>query len=252
MREPKYLYEFGPFRLDPAERLLMRGGNSIPLSPKAFETLLLLVENSGHLLKKDELMKRVWPDAFVEEANLALHISAIRRALDDRNGGEEYIQTVPKIGYRFSGQARRISDPGPTAPTDLPVTSAVMAPGRGKRYATLVITTGAMTLVTAGLLLLGARTRLFSAKEGAANPARIRSIAVLPLVNLSADPAQEYFSDGLTDELITKLAQVGSLQVISRTSVMGYKHTSKKVPEIGRDLHVDSIVEGTVERVGDR
>src|SRR5262249_38705116 len=80
----------------------------------------------------------------------------------------------------------------------------------------------------------------------------IRSVAVLPLVNLSPDPAQEYFSDGLTDELITKVAQMGSLNVISRTSVMGYKHSSKKAPEIGGELHVDSIVEGTVERVADR
>src|SRR5216684_1470564 len=108
MREGKYLYVFGPFRLDPAERLLLRDGKAIPLAPKAFETLLLLVENSGHLLSKDELMKRLWPETFVEEVNLAQNISAIRRALDDKNGGAHYIETVAKGGYRFTAETRKI------------------------------------------------------------------------------------------------------------------------------------------------
>ena len=98
------MYEFGPFRLDPAERLLLRNGQTVPLAPKAFDTLLLLVENSGHLLTKDELMKHLWPETFVEEVNLAQNISAIRRALDDKNGGAHYIETVAKGGYRFVGQ----------------------------------------------------------------------------------------------------------------------------------------------------
>src|SRR2546427_9271360 len=99
MLEGKHFYEFGPFRLDPAERLLLRNNQTVPLAPKAFDTLLLLVENSGHLLTKDELMKRLWPETFVEEANLAQNISAIRRALDEKNGGAQYIETVPKGGY---------------------------------------------------------------------------------------------------------------------------------------------------------
>src|ERR1700730_2850026 len=117
MPEEKHFYEFGPFRLDPAERLLLRNDQTIPLAPKAFETLLLLVENSGHLLTKDELMKRLWPETFVEEVNLAQNISATRRALDDKNGGTQYIETVPKGGYRFVGQVK-ISRPAehPSAP----------------------------------------------------------------------------------------------------------------------------------------
>ena len=94
----KHLYEFGPFRLDPAERSLLRDGKPVPLTPKAFELLVLLVENRGHLLKKDELIERVWPNTFVEEANLAQNVSALRRALDDKNGGAQYIETVPKAG----------------------------------------------------------------------------------------------------------------------------------------------------------
>src|SRR5712692_7471007 len=104
MPEGKHFYEFGPFRLDPAERLLLRDNQTISLAPKAFDTLLLLVMNSGHLLTKDELMKRLWPETFVEEVNLAQNISAVRRALDDKTGGTQYIETVPKAGYRFVGR----------------------------------------------------------------------------------------------------------------------------------------------------
>src|SRR6266852_576584 len=108
MLETKHFYEFGPFRLDPTERLLLRNNQPVPLAPKAFETLVLLVENSGHLLTKDELMKRLWPETFVEEVNLAQNISAIRRALEGKNGGEQYIETVPKGGYRFTAETRKI------------------------------------------------------------------------------------------------------------------------------------------------
>src|SRR5437868_3680477 len=108
MPEAKHFYEFGPFRLDPAERLLLCNKQTVPLTPKAFDTLLVLVENSGHLLSKDELMKRLWPETFVEEVNLAQNISAIRRALDGKNGGAQYIETVPKRGYRFTAGTRKI------------------------------------------------------------------------------------------------------------------------------------------------
>src|SRR5713101_4799996 len=101
MPEGKHFYEFGPFRLDPAERLLLRDNQTIPLAPKAFDTLLMLVEHSGHLLTKDELLKRLWPETFVEEANLAQNISVVRRALEGGNAGAQYIETVPKGGYRF-------------------------------------------------------------------------------------------------------------------------------------------------------
>lgn len=108
MPEGEHFYEFGPFRLDPAERLLLRHNQTIPLAPKAFDTLLLLVENSGHLLTKDELMKRLWPGTFVEEVNLAQNISAIRRALDTKNGGAHSIETVAKGGYRFVAETRKV------------------------------------------------------------------------------------------------------------------------------------------------
>lgn len=96
--ETQHLYEFGPFRLDPAERLLTHGGRAVTLTHKAFDTLVVLVEYAGHLLEKDELLKRVWPDTFVEESNLAQNIRALRRALGDDHDEPRYIETVPKVG----------------------------------------------------------------------------------------------------------------------------------------------------------
>src|ERR1700730_6441027 len=255
MPEEKHFYEFGPFRLDPAERLVLRNNQTIPLTPKAFETLLLLVENSGHLLTKDELMKRLWPETFVEEANLAQNISAIRRVLDDKNGEAHYIETVAKGGYRFTGETRKIDREPPKRAAQSPEPAADSVPelfGRRMSATRIAVVASAGIVIIASALFLIPRVVKFRAKTEPAAATGIRSIAVLPLANLSSDPAQEYFSDGLTDELITKLAKIGSLQVISRTSVIGYKRSVKKLPELGEQLHVDSILEGTVERVNDR
>src|SRR5262245_20915138 len=101
LKQTRQLYEFGPFRLDVDERLLMRDGRMTPLPPKVFDTLLVLVENSGRVVSKDELMQSLWPDTFVEESNLTQNISQLRRALGDGAGGPQYIETIPKRGYRF-------------------------------------------------------------------------------------------------------------------------------------------------------
>src|SRR5215470_2402664 len=103
-----HLYEFGPFRVDVEERLLLREGEAVPLTPKAFETLLLLVESRGHTVEKDELMRRLWPDTFVEEANLTNNISLLRKALDESPNGHEYIKTLPRRGYRFVGDVKTV------------------------------------------------------------------------------------------------------------------------------------------------
>src|SRR5262245_15549278 len=104
----KHLYEFGEFRLDMAERLLLQNGEPVPLSPKVFDTLVVLVQNNGHLLDKDRLMREVWPDACVEEVNLSVNISALRKELGESEGHRHYIDTVPKRGYRFTADVREI------------------------------------------------------------------------------------------------------------------------------------------------
>src|SRR5215467_8810843 len=106
--ETKRFYEFGPFRLDAEERLLARAGQPVPLAPKIIETLLVLVENRGHLVDKDELVKRVWPDAFVEEGNLNKNVSLLRKTLGQWDGQQEYIETIPKRGYRFIAPVKRL------------------------------------------------------------------------------------------------------------------------------------------------
>jgi len=112
-RQAKQLYEFGPFRIDIAERQLMRDGNTVSLTPKAFDTLMVLIENRGHLLEKKELMDRLWPDTFVEETNLSNNISMLRKVLGDDSGEHRYIETVPRRGYRFIAAVASLSDQSP-------------------------------------------------------------------------------------------------------------------------------------------
>ena len=252
----KQIYEFGHFRIDPDERLLLREGMPVPLTPKAFETLLTLVENSGHVVRKDELMKRVWPDAFVEEVNLAQNVSAIRRVLD--TNGQQYIETVPKLGYRLIVKAQVVGEPererdatrasvaedNPKAIGELVPSSAIKSNRR--RRAAMGGLVAVLVFAVAGL------TWWMKTRPARAAPVHITSLAVLPLENLSQDPEQEYFADGMTDELITDLAKIHALRVISRNSVMQYKGKHQPVPQIGRELNVDAVVEGTVTHGGDR
>jgi TolB-like protein/DNA-binding winged helix-turn-helix (wHTH) protein/Flp pilus assembly protein TadD len=250
----KQIYEFGEFRIDPDERLLLRDGKAVPVTPKAFETLLALVENSGHVVKKDDLMKRVWPDSFVEEVNLAQNVSAIRRLLNAN--GHQYIETVPKLGYRLIVKARVVSEPEeePALPEherkivtlDAP-TPAPTPVARQDRNLRKVVAIACM-----GVVMVSAAVAWWAARRASAVPVRITSLAVLPLENLSKDPEQEYFADGMTDELITDVAKIHSLRVISRNSVMQYKGKHKPVPQIGRELNVDAVIEGTVTHAGDR
>ena len=211
-RSSRELYEFGPFRLEPSERKLVRGNVTVALTPKAFDTLHLLVRNSGRLLGKDEIIRTLWPDTFVEEGSLANNIFLLRKALGDN---PEYIETVPRRGYRFVGSVRRLPSPPPrfshvaTKPTKM------------------VLFTVALVVAVATVLGLAIyRQRLLVRHSGPA----IQSVAVLPLTNLSSEADQDYFADGMTEALITDLGKIGSLRVISRTSVMQYKGTKKPLP----------------------
>lgn len=197
-----YGYRFGPFLLETKGRVLSHGGQPVPLSPKVAETLLLLVENAGEVVDKEELLNKLWPDTFVEEGSLARNISVLRRVLEDLSRDTEYITTISKRGYRFSAPVTRLTTGAPSA---------------------------------------------------AAEPAKIM-LAVLPFENLSADRDQEYFSDGLTEEMITQLGRINpeQLGVIARTSAMRYKGTEKTVAQIGKELGVSFVLEGSVRRSHNR
>ena len=233
------------------------------LPPRVFDTLVALVAERGNLVEKDRLMQTVWPDAVVEENNLSQAISLLRKVLRDGEDGFRYIETVPKRGYRFVAPVREVEVENPEdeaggSPSKPVSATAQRAPsssggasafaGRARRFRGMLAVFGVAVLVLAGIWFAIWRARL----RNQAGLVAIRSIAVLPLQNFSADAEQEYFADGMTDELITDLAQVHELRVVSRTSVMQYKGTHQLLPQIGRDLGVDAVIEGSVVRSGNR
>jgi serine/threonine-protein kinase len=195
---PSRAYEFGDFRVDAGERQLLLRGVPVALAPKAFDTLLYLVQHSGRLLGKDELMAAVWPDTVVEQNNLNQSISALRRALGEGREEHDYIVTVPGHGYRFVVDVREITKP--------------------------------------------------AADTGAPE----KTIAVLPFVNMSSDPENQYFCDGLAEELLNALAKIEGLNVAARTSAFSFKGKSTPIGEVARALGVDTILEGSVRWSGVR
>ena len=243
-------FSFGPFRLDARDLVLRRGDAEIPLTRKAVETLLVLVENAGHVMGKEALLDRVWPGTFVNESTLAQNILTLRKALGKQANGEDYIGTLPKRGYRFEAP---VTENGLVDTTARPVGLAPGPPGSSQaapfsRHAVLYALV-AVTVVIAisGLYLV--RARLMPAAGNIA-PTKIHSIAVLSLTNLSGDPSQDYLADGITEAITTDLAKFHSLRVVSRTSAMQYNGRKKPLPEIARELHVDAIVEGGMMRSG--
>ena len=281
----KRFYDFGHFRIDEVERVLLHAGEPLPLTAKVFDILLLLVENRGHVVEKERLMKEIWPDAFVEEGNLTQNISVLRKVLSAGEGSPQYIQTIPRRGYRFVGSVRELGyEQGDLIIEEHSRSHVVITDQQETKQSGALDETG-ITKATDGHVELRAnalagntsRSRLFSVKSlmavailvmlvvatvvsvrllrGRAETTQpqIGSLAVLPLENLSGDPAQDYFADGMTDELIAALAKNRGLRVVSRTSVMRYKGArNKSLPEIARELNVDAIVEGSVLRSGDR
>jgi TolB-like protein/DNA-binding winged helix-turn-helix (wHTH) protein/Tfp pilus assembly protein PilF len=242
----KRFFDFGRFRLDCVERVLLADGHAVSLTPKAFETLLYLVENSGHILEKDELLKRVWPDTFVEEGTLVQNISTLRKVLGEAPEGSAYIETIPRRGYRFAGAVRK-TDLEPGSEENFPTVPGAIARRTGRPRWIMALGITAVSLAT----LFLSRERIWPRTDPA--PKKIM-LAVLPFENLSGDPQQDYFSSGLTEEMITQLGDLepNRLGVIARTSAMQYKGAKKDTRQIGRELGVDYILEGSVRREGDR
>lgn len=246
-KRPKHLFEFGPFRMDTVECLLLRNGEVVPLSPKLFEILQVLVENSGHLLEKDEFIKEVWPDAFVEEGSLTRNISALRAVLGESENGNQYIETVPKRGYRFVGRVREVVDDGVELIAQEDAKShIVIERDQGTRTK---IKSNRRAAATLGLvtLVISVAAVVYFTKGGET----IDSVAVLPLMNVSADPKLEYLSEGISDSIINNLSQLPTLKVIALSSVLRYKGQQADPHLVGRELNVRAILTGRLIQRGD-
>ena len=235
-----HLYAFGPYRLDPAQQLLSEGERRIPLTPKAFQTLLVLVKAQGRVVAKDELLQTVWPDTFVEEATLAQNVFTLRKQLE--NDSEAiYIETIPKKGYRFAAQVR-IEEPHARQELTTPVSPSIQ--GKSRTWSRRLGLLGTMALIAAIAFLL---YRLGNTKTPTKPSGRIM-LVVLPVQNLTGNAAQEYLVDGITEEVIANLGSANPprLGVIARTSSMAYKDTKKTVQDIGKELHVDYVLESSL------
>ncbi len=240
---------FRDYQLDPDGFELRRAGHRLRLERKPMELLILLAEKQGQLVKREEIIEKIWGKDFFFDAENGINnaVRKIRSALNDDPEQPRFVETSVGKGYRFIAPVERMLEP-PSAP---PVSTG--APSERSK-SVLWRRASVPAVAVAGLIaaafifnVAGVRSRVFARS---ASP--IRSIVVLPLENLSADPNQEYFVDGMTDALITALAQVSSLRVISRTSAMHYKGSHQTLPTIARELNVDAVVEGTVMRSGDR
>lgn len=246
----QHLLAFGPYQLDPAQRLLFRENEVVALTPKALDTLLALVQDSGRLLTKEELLQRVWPETFVEEVTLAKNISTLRKVLGEAPGGGEYIETHSKRGYRFVAEVREVEVDAITVPSASPVEARVAGPA-----ADFVPRSWRIVALALSVLMLTFGALWWSRSRSVAAPVNGKiMLAVLPFENMSGDPEQEYFSSGLTEEMITQLGRLEPerLGVIARTSAMQYKGAHKDARQIGQELGVDYLLEGTVRREGNR
>jgi TolB-like protein/DNA-binding winged helix-turn-helix (wHTH) protein/Flp pilus assembly protein TadD len=243
---------FDGFELDLRAGELRRHGVKLRLRGQPLHVLEMLLERAGDVVTRQELQSRIWSaDTFVDfDHSLHNAIARIREVLGDSAEKPRYIETLPRRGYRYIGPLECIDTPGLAATVE-PATHGP-DPGLDEVWKrNLVPVRGALVFVA--LLALGlAAWTTWRFIRGKADVPPIRSIAVLPLSNLSGDPSEDYFADGMTDQLITDLAKIGSLRVISRTSVMQYKGTRKSLPEIARELNVDAIAEGSVIRSGER
>jgi TolB-like protein/DNA-binding winged helix-turn-helix (wHTH) protein/Tfp pilus assembly protein PilF len=245
------LIQFDDFEVDLHSGELYQNGRKIKLQERPFKILSILLESPSEVVTREELRRRIWPaDTFVDfDHSLAVAVNKIREALGDSAEAPRFVETVGRRGYRFLGSsARPQTVPVPVEndrPLPQPVAAESSTPVARWRIAVLVMTVSLLALVVWG------SSQIYQ-RRSTASVLRISSLAVLPLENLSGDSTQDYFSDGMTDELITDLAKLPSVRVISRTSTAQYKGTRKTIPQIARELNVDALVEGTVVRVGNR
>src|SRR5688572_21200393 len=261
-----HFYRFGEFTLDADQKVLLLLGKPLLLAPKVLETLLTLVQNSGRIIEKVELMTRVWPDTFVEESNLTYTIVQLRKTLRDDARHPRYIETIPKRGYRFIGDVEEVlSDMGVVSNelaqrVKTPVVESLDAPNPLKSHGAaqeqrILIENKPVTSETIyadqgeGIDVIEEQQDR-EGRSGVIGERRVASIAVLPFLDMSPDGDQDYFCERLADELINSLSRLPNLRLASRTSSFRFKSTTLDIREVGRRLNVNTVLEGSVKKAG--
>lgn len=282
-KQPQHLYEFGPFCLDTTERLLLRDGRALALTPKAFETLVVLVERRGHLVEKDELMEKLWPETVVEEANLTNNVWALRKTLGEGENGLRYIETVPKRGYRFIATVNELLDAQDEVVVERhSFTRIISEEAEDKEIGAMRDVETSGLVATHSFLPTAPRPRISTSIKIAAAfvvliavaamiyrpwlpreirktetivpsiPA-VRSIAILPFKTIGAGNSDsEYLGIGMSDALITRLGNNKHIVVRSTSSVRRYDNPQQDPLAAGREQGVEAVLDGSVQRVGDR
>src|SRR5688572_29609009 len=245
--EAKRKYQFGAFRLDPAERRLLRDERPVPLTPKCFDLLVILVENSGHLIGKEELIERLWPNQIVEEANLSFTISTLRKALGQGPNGELFIETVPKKGFRFVAHSEerveaqavraRFSEEKQSHPSHF----------LHFRLSLMIV----VVLVTVTLLVYFSYG-VWGRRVVLPAPGKARTIAVLPFKPLSSESRHESLEMGMAEALITRLSNINQLVVQPLSSVRKYTDAQQDPVKVGQEVEADAVLDGSIQKVGDR
>jgi TolB-like protein/DNA-binding winged helix-turn-helix (wHTH) protein/Flp pilus assembly protein TadD len=247
------IVRFGVFEVDLAAGEVRKAGLRQRLAGQPFQLLEALLERPGEVVTRDDLRQRIWPKNTVVDYELALKkaVNRLREVLGDSAESPHFIETVPRRGYRFIGSVTRPSESSEQR-TGVAIPPPTLSAATDRRGFFRKLTAGFVLLALLAILLWFNAGKLSTRIFARPRPQEIHSIAVLPLENLSHDADQEYFSDGMTDVLITDLAKIHALRVISRNSIMPYKGIREPLPKIARELNVDAVVEGTVTRSGDR
>ena len=257
-------YEFGRFRVKSDERVLLRGDELVPLTPKAFDILLTLLENDGRIVNKDDLMKKVWPNTFVEEGNLTQNVSLLRKALGESANGPQFIETVPRRGYRFVAPVKRANGNGQDISTASPASQqspeqqrqSTIPSGRStldigrwtfmsRRLPAVALTLAVVLVTVAGIAYLSLRNK------AGASPSAIQSIAILPFVDDSPDGDAEFLDDEIAESLVNSLTKLPKLRVVPRSVMVSYKGRNVDPRKVGEELNVRAVVTGRVHRHGD-
>lgn len=262
-------FEFGTLRVNITDRLLQRGDETIPLTPKVMDMLLVLLENRGHVLTKDELMRTLWPDSFVEESSLTQNMSLLRRALAEAGDGKQYIETIPKRGYRFIGNVREYEDSGAdilvneSTTTQMLIeeeiedTALVPSAGTGDlqtttRGSAFKISKALALALVLVLVLVSSLVYVLRKNRASSEALDLKRVAVLPFKIIGEQQDAEKLSLGMADALVIRLSKIDRPVVLPTSSTASYVGGGRDPISIGKELGVDAVIVGTLQREGDR